>query len=86
MEAKIGSKKVLLDFRRLYYAISTIDADMKTRDFTVNAIYYDPLTQEIIDKCGGINHIAAKELHVVTNLNTTFKDETRLLRALRFWA
>ena len=67
--ASIGSAKVLLDFRRLGFPISTLDADMKTRDFTVNAIYYNPLTQEIIDKCGGIDHLVAKELHVVTDLN-----------------
>lgn len=60
-------------------------SDALRRDFTVNALYYDPSTQEIIDYTGGIHHLDAQELHLIGNADARYKeDPVRMLRAIRF--
>ncbi|MDR1166766.1 MAG: hypothetical protein LBO66_13025 [Deltaproteobacteria bacterium] len=54
-------------------------ADALRRDFTVNAIYIDPLTREVKDPLGGLKDIAAKSLFPVSP--ASLKDDP--LRALR---
>ena len=63
--------------------------DLKTdalrRDFTVNALYKDIHTNEIIDLVGGIEDINKKILKTPTDPNITFFDDPlRMLRAIRF--
>ena len=60
-------------------------SDAYRRDFTVNALYYDPSTEEIIDQTGGVAHLRAKRLHIIGNANDRYKeDPVRMLRAVRF--
>ena len=55
------------------------------RDFTINAIMYDPLTGEFIDPCNGRADLEKKILRVV-NPQTFIEDSLRVLRALQFAA
>lgn len=61
--------------------------DAKRRDFTVNALFYDPLEREVIDYVGGIADLHAQVLRAVGDASTRFKeDRLRMLRAVRFVA
>ncbi|HYZ79545.1 MAG TPA: hypothetical protein VE596_19455 [Gaiellaceae bacterium] len=60
----------------------TIDADLATRDFTVNALARPLAGGEIVDPSGGLEDIALRSLRAVTE--TIFEDDPlRLLRAVR---
>jgi len=57
----------------------------RRRDFTINAIGYDPLSHTFLDPYGGINDLEAKQLRHVDK--TTFGDDPlRILRAVQFAA
>jgi tRNA nucleotidyltransferase (CCA-adding enzyme) len=65
-------------------ALSFEDA-ARRRDFTINAISWDPLTGEIIDPFDGRDDLARRTLRVVDP--ATFADDSlRVLRALQFAA
>ncbi len=55
------------------------------RDFTINAILYDPLTAELIDPFDGRADLENKILRVV-NPETFIEDSLRVLRAMQFAA
>lgn len=58
--------------------------DLKRRDFTVNAIAYDPITAELIDLHQGREDLARKVIITVGNAHERFsEDALRMLRALR---
>ena len=62
----------------------TLDDDVRRRDFTVNALYADVLTGEILDKCGGMKDIKARTVHVIGEPLVRFQeDPVRMLRALK---
>jgi tRNA nucleotidyltransferase (CCA-adding enzyme) len=64
---------------------STMEEDSKRRDFTVNAIYYDPVAEMIFDFHGGLDDLAAKTLRTVGNAEERFsEDHLRMLRGARF--
>lgn len=66
---------------------STIEEDLGRRDFTVNAIAYDPLTGTFADPYNGREDLANKVLRTVGNPNLRFsEDGLRVLRAARFAA
>lgn len=61
--------------------------DAKRRDFTMNALFYDPETDEVIDFVGGRKDIQDKVLRTVGEPAERFReDRLRLLRAVRFAA
>jgi tRNA nucleotidyltransferase (CCA-adding enzyme) len=57
----------------------------RRRDFTINAIMYDPLKDEIIDPYGGREDIARGIIRVV-DPKTFVEDSLRVLRAMQFAA
>lgn len=62
-----------------------IEDDLKRRDFTCNAIAYNPVTGEIIDPFDGQTDIQNKIIRAVGNPDQRFnEDALRLLRAVRF--
>jgi len=67
--------------------VSDIHTDLERRDFAMNAIAYDPLSETFIDPfCGGLD-IAAREISCVGNARARFdEDRLRILRAFRFAA
>ena len=61
-----------------------LEDDLKRRDFTVNAIAYDPLKDEIIDPFDGQKDLNAKLLKAVGDPKERFaEDALRMMRALR---
>ncbi|QNM96158.1 polynucleotide adenylyltransferase PcnB [Chitinimonas koreensis] len=61
--------------------------DAKRRDFTVNALFYDPAREEIIDYHGGVEDIEKKRLAMIGAPITRYReDPVRMLRAVRLAA
>ena len=66
---------------------STAREDAERRDFTINALFYDPFENTVIDYVGGERDIADKRLRTVGDAEERFReDHLRLLRAVRFAA
>ncbi len=64
---------------------STPEEDAQRRDFTVNAIFFDPISKEIHDYVDGRQDIEAKVIRCVGNPVERFEeDHLRMLRAVRF--
>jgi poly(A) polymerase len=65
----------------------TQEEDALRRDFTVNALFYDPATQEIVDYCGGWNDLQKKRLRIIGDPEQRYReDPVRMLRAVRLAA
>ena len=63
------------------------EADASRRDFTVNGLFYDPLTEKIHDWVGGENDLRAKIIRTIGAPEERFgEDHLRMLRAVRFAA
>ncbi len=60
----------------------TLEADLKRRDFTVNAIAYNPHTDQLIDPLHGYVDLEKRLLRMVSAENLE-EDPLRLLRAFR---
>ncbi|MET0382292.1 MAG: polynucleotide adenylyltransferase PcnB, partial [Burkholderiaceae bacterium] len=61
--------------------------DAARRDFTVNAMYYDPETQVVVDYHGGMADSKAKLLRMIGDPETRYReDPVRIIRVLRFAA
>lgn len=67
--------------------LDQIDADLARRDFTVNALAYDPIGQVLRDPLGGRSDLRRKILRAVGDPRARFaEDGLRPLRAARFAA
>ena len=65
----------------------TIDEDVLRRDFTINALYYDPLQEQVIDYVGGMRDIKKHVLRPVIDIDKIFvEDPVRMLRAIKYSA
>jgi len=61
--------------------------DLKRRDFTVNAIAYDPISAEMVDEHDGKNDLKRKLIAAVGNADERFQEDAlRTLRAVRLSA
>jgi poly(A) polymerase len=61
--------------------------DAVRRDFTVNALYYDPSTEEVLDYCGGVHDVDARTLRIIGDPLVRYReDPVRMLRAVRLAA
>ncbi|MDK2122806.1 polynucleotide adenylyltransferase PcnB [Parachitinimonas caeni] len=61
--------------------------DAKRRDFTVNALFYDPAREEIIDFHGGVEDLKRKKLVMIGPPAQRYReDPVRMLRAVRLAA
>ena len=64
---------------------TTIENDVKRRDLTINALFYDTETNEIVDLVGGIADLKNGVVRSVGNASERFnEDRLRILRAIRF--
>ena len=62
-----------------------IEDDLKRRDFTINALAYNPHKGQIIDLYKGQQDIKDKVIRAVGNPNDRFQEDAlRMLRAIRF--
>ena len=65
----------------------TIEEDLRRRDFTINAIAYDPIKDILVDPYNGQEDIKNKNIMCVGNAEERFnEDALRMLRAIRFSA
>jgi poly(A) polymerase len=61
--------------------------DAERRDFTINAMYYNPATQEVLDYHGGMEDIHHKTLRIIGQPEARYReDPVRMLRVVRFAA
>ena len=61
--------------------------DAIRRDFTINAMYYDPASQIVLDYHGGMDDIRNKTLRIIGVPEARYReDPVRLLRVVRFAA
>lgn len=68
-------------------AFGTPATDAVRRDFTVNALFYDPVTDEVIDYVGGLADLADRSLRTIGEPIVRFReDPVRILRAVKFAA
>lgn len=65
----------------------TLEEDVWRRDFTVNALFYDPTTGELLDHVGGQDDLRSGTIRLIGDPEKRFReDPVRLLRAIRFAA
>ena len=68
-------------------SFGVIEEDASRRDFTINALYFDPDTNEILDFVDGIGDLNSRRLKFIGNPETRVQeDPIRLIRYLRFAA
>ncbi len=61
--------------------------DAARRDFTINAMYYDPTTQIVVDYHGGLADSRARLLRMIGDPPTRYReDPVRIIRVVRFAA
>ena len=61
--------------------------DAARRDFTVNAMYYDPISQIVVDYHGGFADARQRVLRMIGDPSTRYReDPVRIVRAVRFAA
>ncbi len=70
-----------------HVTFANAEADAQRRDFTVNGLFYDPVTKKIHDWVGGEKDLRAKIIRTIGSPGERFaEDHLRLLRAVRFAA
>ena len=63
----------------------TPEEDALRRDFTVNALFYDPINFTIIDYANGLNDVKLKKIKTIGSPQRRFiEDPVRMIRAVRF--
>ncbi len=61
--------------------------DAARRDFTANALYYDPHDETVLDYHGGFADVRKKTMRIIGDARLRFReDPVRMLRAVRFAA
>jgi len=65
----------------------TAEQDAWRRDFTINALFYDPEAHQVIDYVGGLADIERRLIRVIGDPLVRFReDPVRMVRAVRFAA
>lgn len=63
----------------------TMEEDALRRDFTINALFYDIHTGDVVDHADGIKDLEKREIRLIGNPETRYReDPVRMLRAVRF--
>lgn len=70
--------------KKVCFSQSIVD-DVKRRDFTINGIYYNIISDQIIDFYGGLSNLKDGTIKAIGNADDKFKDDgIRILRMIRF--
>ena len=65
----------------------TIEEDVLRRDFSLNALFYDPLKQLVVDYVGGMDDIRKRLIRPIIALPHIFTDDpVRMIRAVKYSA
>ena len=75
--------RIFLDFAA--YRGEDLEADLRARDFTINALAFDMHTEAILDPLDGSTDLRAKVIRACSPLSIT-DDPVRILRAIRMAA
>lgn len=63
----------------------TIEEDVARRDFTMNALYYSPEKEQVLDYVGGYEDIRERRIRSLLPIETTFvEDPVRMVRAVKY--
>lgn len=63
----------------------TLEQDALRRDFTINALFYNTQTGEVLDHVNGMDDIKSRQLRLIGDPETRYReDPVRMLRAIRF--
>lgn len=84
--ATFRTEKDYLDGRRpLIIAPASPEEDALRRDFTINGMFYDPLTKTLYDFVGGKEDLERKTIKAIGNPKERFlEDRLRMMRAARY--
>ena len=65
----------------------TIEEDVQRRDFSLNALFYDPIKQLVVDYVGGMKDIRKRVIRPIISLQNIFTDDpVRMIRAVKYSA
>jgi len=65
----------------------TREDDTVRRDFTINALYYDPASETLLDYHNGLRDLQRKSVRIIGDARARYReDPLRMLRAVRFAA
>jgi poly(A) polymerase len=63
----------------------TMEEDARRRDFTINALYYEPIDEQIVDYVGGLDDVRGRRLRTLGKAEASFtEDPVRMIRALKY--
>lgn len=78
-----ASEEELTHFKQENF-FGTLEQDSFRRDFTINAIFFDPVDDQLVDYCGGLDDIENQTIRMIGDPTQRIKeDPIRILRALR---
>lgn len=86
--ATFRSEGPYLDGRRPEHVVfCSAEQDAQRRDFTINGMFFDPVTQQVLDFVDGQTDLKRRVIRAIGNPLERFReDKLRLLRAIRFAA
>lgn len=62
----------------------TVEEDAVRRDFTVNALFYDPINRKMLDYCNGLSDIESRTIRIIGDpIIRLNEDPIRILRGIR---
>ncbi len=65
----------------------SLEDDAQRRDLTINALYYDPVTERVLDYAHGTRDIQNRQIRLIGDPTQRYQeDPVRMLRAIRFAA
>jgi poly(A) polymerase len=65
----------------------TLAEDVMRRDYSMNALFYDPVKEQLIDYVDGLRDIRRRRLRILSPPRTSFaEDPVRMLRAVKYAA
>ena len=65
----------------------TVEEDVLRRDFSLNALFYDPIKQIVVDYVGGMKDIRNRLIRPIIALSNIFIDDpVRMIRAVKYAA
>lgn len=78
IEAHLGRKQTKVEF-------ATLEDDVQRRDFTINALALDPVTNQIVDEVEGVKDLQARVVRFIGKpIDRIKEDPLRIMRAVRF--
>jgi len=82
-----AAREIPANGNAIVHPYGTPEEDAFRRDITINALYYDPIRDIVIDYVGGLEDIARRNVRIIGNAAERFaEDPVRIWRVLRYAA